>query len=57
MRLDLNLCLALASFVRFDVAEQGVGPFKIEPLRCPETSVNNKQATAHNIPEEFFVAV
>jgi hypothetical protein len=57
MRLDLNLCLAVASFVRFDVAGQGVGPLKIEPLRCSETSVNNNEATARNIPEEFFVAV
>ena len=54
MRLGHNLCLAVASFVRFDVAGQSVPPLKMEPLRCPETSVTNYQATARNIPEDFF---
>ena len=54
MRLDHNLCLAVASFGRFDVAVLRVGPLDMEPLRCPETSVTNYQATARNMPEELF---
>jgi hypothetical protein len=57
MRLDHNSCLAVTSFVRFDVAGQSVGPLKMESLRCPDTSVNNDQATARKIPEEFFVVL
>ena len=55
IRLDHNLCSAVMRVVRFDVSGQSVGPLKMKPLRCPETSVANYQATARSIPDAYFL--